>query len=206
MILFTRLACWLSVICCLLACASVVFAAEATLAERDAWGRDTRFVVPKLAKAPVIDGIINPGEWAGAAMFNAQVSQGSRNFYARQNIWWLGWDDGNIYLASRTPLLPNERPKRNARTSVGTDVMFDDTLEMWLDPKGRNGGKELASYYQSMVNALGITYFARLYPSVGAKTDNWDPHWKIAVDVSDKYLDIEIRMPAEGFDLAKCGG
>ncbi len=177
--------------------------AEATLAERNGWQRDTRFVVPKLAKPPVIDGHIDLGEWAGAAEFNAQVSQWGHNLYARQNIWYLGWDEGNLYLASRTPLAVNERPRRNARTLVGTAVMSDDTLEVWLDPKGRNAGNELASYFQSMVNALGITYFARLYPQVGAKSDNWDPHWKIAASISDQYMDIEIQMPVAGFGLTK---
>lgn len=181
-------------------------AAEATLAERNAWHGDTRAVLPKMTTPPVIDGVIHPDEWSGAAEFNAQVSQGwgtgARNFYPRQVIWYLGWDAGNIYLASRTPLFENERPRRQARSSVGSDLMMDDTLEMWIDPHGRNGGKELPSYYQTMVNALGVTYFARLFPSVGAKTDSWNPNWTIATHVDDKVMDIEIKMPAAGFGLS----
>lgn len=181
--------------------------AEATLAERDAWRGDTRAALPRTTAPPVIDGHITADEWAQAAEFNAQLSQGwgvnGRHLYPRSVTWYLAWDEQNLYVASRTALLENERPKRSARSGVGSDLMRDDTLEMWLDPKGRNAGKELASYFQSMVNALGITYFARLYPSVGAKTDNWNPGWKIAADVHEGYMDIEIRMPATGFDLAR---
>jgi len=181
--------------------------AEATLAERDAWRGDTRAVLPKVTDPPIVDGRIAPEEWAQAAEFNAQLSQGwgvsGRHLYPRSVTWYVGWDEQNLYVASRTALLENERPKRSARSNVGSDLMRDDTLEMWLDPKGRNAGKELASYFQSMVNALGITYFARLYPSVGAKTDNWNPGWKVGAAVHPGSMDIEIRMPAAGFDLAR---
>jgi len=199
------IACQLVIVCC--AELNAARAAEATLAQRDAWHGDTRAAIPKTARPPVIDGKIAAEEWAQAAEFNAQLSQGwgtgGHHFYPRSVTWHLAWDEQNLYLASRTLLLTNERPKRAARTSVGSDLMRDDTLEMWLDPKGRNAGKQLASYFQSMVNALGITYFARLYPSVGAKTDNWKPGWKIATRLTDRHMDVEIRMPAAGFDLAR---
>lgn len=182
-------------------------AADATLAERDTWNADTRGVLPKMAHPPNCDGVIHPEEWAQAAEFSAQLSQGwgiaGHHFFPRTVIWHLGWDAQNLYLASRTVLLENERPRRNARSNVGSEVMSDDTLEMWLDPKGRNAGNELASYFQGMVNTLGITYYARLYPSVGAKTDTWDPHWKIGASINDQYMDIEITMPNTGFGLAQ---
>ncbi len=177
-------------------------AAEPTTAERDGWPADTRGTIPKMTQPPTLDGKIRAAEWHEASEFNAQVSQiGKHNFYPRSVIWHLGWDEQHIYLASRTPLLPNERPKRLARVPVGSTVMFDDTIELWLDPKGRNAGKEMASYFQAMVNCLGITYYCRLFPQVAARSDDWRPDWKIATSVDEKHMDIEIAMPIKDFLL-----
>ncbi len=185
--------------------AAVMSAAdEASIAERSTWNADSRGTIPKMKAPPVCDGVINAGEWRDSAEFNAQVDQGAgHNFYPREVVWHIAWDESNIYIASRTVLLENEVPKRNARSSVGARVMYDDTIEMWLDPKGRNAGKELASYYQAMINAIGITYFCRLFPSVAARSDDWRPDWKIASKVHDGFLDFEIQMPIKDFALAQ---
>jgi hypothetical protein len=56
-------------------CAAALFAAEPSLEQRNGWSGDTRGAVPRMSKPPTIDGIIGADEWAGAAEFNAQVSQ-----------------------------------------------------------------------------------------------------------------------------------
>jgi len=183
--------------------------AEPTPAERESWHGDLRGVIPRMPVAPTVDGLINDDEWHYAAEFNTQVSQYSpsplngRSFYPRQVIWYLGWDDENLYLASKTPLRENERPRWQARTSIGSAVMFDDTIEVWLDPKGRNEGKEMASYFQSMINGVGVTYFSRLYPSVAARSDNWRPRWTIATNSEHGYFGIEVKMPIADFAVLR---
>ena len=177
---------------------------EPTAADRNAWDADTRGAIPKIRTPPVLDGVIHADEWRESAEFSAQLDQGAgHNLYPREVIWHLAWDDTNIFVASRTVLLANEVPKRNARSSVGSQVMLDDTLEMWLDPKGRNSGTELPSYFQSMINAIGITYFCRLFPSVAARSDDWRPDWKIASKTHDGLLDFEIQMPIKDFALTE---
>ena len=196
--------CRLALLCLQALCPQRTVAAEATLEERNAWSADTRGNIPRMSRPPVIDGLIHADEWREAAEFNAQVSQSGRHhFYPRAVIWHLAWDEQTIYLASRTPLLPNERPKRRARVPVGTAVMFDDTLELWLDPKGRNEGKALASYFQTMINCLGITYHCRLFPKVAARSDDWLPDWKIATHLDEKSMDVEIAMPIKDFYLTR---
>lgn len=198
-----RTSLWL--VALLLSLCAGALAAEPGPAERDGWPADTRGAVPRTTAPPTIDGTIRPDEWATAAEFNAQVSQGwgvsGHHLYPRSVTWYLAWDDENLYLASRTALLPNERPKRTARTNVGSSLMSDDTLELWLDPKGRNAGEQLASYFQTMVNALGITYFCRLYPQVGGRTEDWHPAWTVRTGVTADTMDVEIQMPVAGFAL-----
>ncbi len=171
---------------------------------RDAWPADTRGVIPRLAKPPTIDGVIDPAEWAGACEMDAQVSQGAAHaFLPRSVTWYLGWDATNLYLACRSPLAPNERVKRVARQPVGSTVMMDDSIELWLDPRGRNEGEHLASYVQAMVNALGITYYKQTFPKIGAINNAWKPDWRIACKLAPDFSAVtwELAMPASSFDL-----
>ncbi|HUU22555.1 MAG TPA: glycoside hydrolase domain-containing protein, partial [Phycisphaerae bacterium] len=176
-------------------------AEEATPAQRNDWNADTRSVLPKLAAPPVIDGVINDQEWAGAAGFNAQVSQSDAHvLYPRAVAWYVAWDDENLYVASRTPLLKNERPKRKARSRIGQTIMMDDSVELWIDPKGRNAGPQVASHFQGIVTSLGITYHSRLFPKIGARTSAHDPAWQVGARADAKHMDVEVRMPVKGFD------
>ena len=181
--------------------------AKSPVGERDGWPGDTRADIPYVAVPPVIDGKIGVEEWKDAATFDAQISQNeSRVFLARPVTWYLAWDADHLYVACRSPLLEKgERVKRVARQPVGSTVMMDDSMEVWLDPRGRNEGEELASYFQAVINALGITYFKQTYPKIGAINNTWKPDWKIASQVAPDYSEVtwEVAIPRESLHLAE---
>lgn len=195
---------WWMVMLALVFC--LVVAAEAgefSVAERETWNNDTRAVIPRMSTPPTIDGRIGSDEWRESAVFNVQISQRSRGFYPRQVTWRVAWDDEHLYVASHSPLYPNERPRRRARSSAGSAVMFDESLEMWFDPKGRSRDSGVDSYFQTMTNALGISYFCRLYPKEGARTEEWNPGWVAAQHLDGNDMDFEFAIPRQGLALAE---
>src|SRR5690348_14109559 len=64
--------------------------------------------IPKLTKAPVIDGVLDPTEWRGAAAVTGFPNLNGELSLPQflQPLWYLAYDDQNLYLAFRYPVHP----------------------------------------------------------------------------------------------------
>jgi hypothetical protein len=168
------------------------------------------FVVPRIAKAPVIDGRIDPEEWKGAMAVSgvAQQNPGGNLLVMRSTTYFLGWDADNLYLACRTWIMPGYAP-RVAGRAPGTVNAFDDGMEFGFKPMGRNVAEGRAdSLYKFFISCFGSDGdLTRV--SVGQMFRNWQPRFKTATrltppgsaPLAGRWWECEMVLPAKDFEL-----
>ena len=107
------------------------------------------FTTGKVAAAPVLDGVIAPGEYSAGVTGMLEIDNKSR-FAATQSDCFLAWDDRNLYVAMRTPA--------DKLTAGGKDatVCWDDVIELFIAPQQKRD--QIAHW---IVNSVGTVYCER---------------------------------------------
>ncbi len=186
------------------------------LAAASAWGAGgkliydegliPRFNVPKIEKAPKIDGVIDPAEWRQAAKVTGVVSTHSLAFKDRPVFFWMAWDAKHLYIAARSDVLPGHRLYRNSRERHTVNVVFDDAYEFGLFMHDRNKPEsEVSSFLKFILNSLGAGEYMKIYPSIGQNMYNWQPEMDIANRLYEadgkQWWDIEIAMDLDDMQM-----
>ena len=115
-------------------------------------------VIPFMAKAPKIDGVIEDGEW-NTLHVSRFVSQGNDQLQPRPGEFWIGCDGRKIYMAVRSAVHPTAGVLAKIEKGSGgkdqSDAVMDDSIELWFnnDPSGKSG-----EYYQVLLNSNGAIY------------------------------------------------
>lgn len=133
------------------------------------------FVIPKCAKAPVIDGKMAPGEWDRAAAMSTFIgATGSfgRVMVPKRARIDLCHDGKTIYIAVWTELAPGEKPSMMYRRRDSKCYMDRQQFEVWLTPP--TDGQITA--YQLIGNAYGALYDIKIVPALGVKQPGWNPN------------------------------
>jgi hypothetical protein len=140
--------------------------------------------VPRLTRAPVIDGVIGADEWRSAAAISGPVSQGKEIILPRPTTFFLGWDAEHFYLACRTYIRPGYKPRIPHGRSEGLASVFDDGLELVIKPQGKNlNAEDAGAAYKLFINALGhVGDLTRL--ELGQQLKNWGPKLKAAAQIT----------------------
>ena len=168
----------------------------------------TRLLAPRMPKPPTIDGRIGPAEWRHAAAIGGVAEQASNSLLPRPTTFYLAWDAGHVYLACRTWVMPNYKPRVSGR-APGSASVGDDGLELHFKPEGKNvpAGRPDSSY-KFFVNCLGFGgEFGRV--SVGQMFRNWSPKLRTAVGLTKpgtaprggRWWELELSAPADQFEL-----
>ncbi len=168
------------------------------------------FAVPRLETPPVIDGQIDPEEWRGALAISglAQQNPGGNLLIMRPTTFYLGWDDDNLYLACRTWIMPNYKPRVSGRAH-NTATPFDDGLEFNIMSLGQNVSEAGSdSSYKFFINALG-TQGDMGRVSVGQIFRTWQPQFETATrqtgpgsaPLDGSWWEAEVILPAKAFGL-----
>ena len=167
------------------------------------FAKDPQFVIPKIKKAPVIDGQMTPGEWQNA---NAMTMFGYYNrrgwFNLEQPVFYTAWDDKYIYVAMDC------RESTGNAIAAGTirndfaSVVGDDSVELMfaagtgqkiLDP-------DFHTYYIAL-NYLGAVWDAMFKP----QRNECHNTWQSAIDVKSKVNGtrwvMECRVPIKSVTL-----
>jgi len=160
---------------------------------RDKWKADTRAAIPKLAKPPVCDGRIAPGEWDGAFQYDGVLYPLTMNLFPRSVRWYVGWDADFLYLASRTVRLEGETPRQDADSEDVSKLSEDDSLEVFVSSADRRAWLHL------VVNPGGKTAF-KIRP-IGGKPIEGAPKPAAAASLSDEQLDYEVRIPVAALGM-----
>ncbi len=160
---------------------------------------DTQFVLPKLSTPPVIDGVVDDREWAGAiGVPLASMAHGLSHLLRRpSSVFYLGWDEEHLYLAQRLPLREGERLLRLNREIRHDNVAPHETsLEVYVDRKS-HGSHGSGCRWQFMGNAVGNRWDREDQFEIGQNFVDWDGDWQYAQRLTPdgRYWEAEIAIP-----------
>ncbi len=148
-----------------------------------------------LERPPVIDGLVQPGEWKQAAVISdfVQTVPNTGRPPRVETLVLLGYDNQALYLAfvCRQKGLVSHRA-RSERDAVF--VANTDWIAVMLDPfRDRRTG------YMFQLSAAGIQADAAIFQD-GRLDMNWDAVWNSAVAHSSESWTAEIRIPWNSID------
>lgn len=110
--------------------------------------------VPKVKVPPITDGLLAPGEWAGAAALPPFVMIGGLAMPDHATEVWVAYDDHSLYIGA---LLHHPDPSRLKADATERDgaVWSDDSLELVFDTEDQR-----KSYIHLAVNPKEVQYDA----------------------------------------------
>ncbi len=154
--------------------------------------------VAPFAKPPVIDGTLTPGEWDGAVGITGFQSLGAPGYLeARLGQTWIGFTADAVYIAIVSEFPPDGKDHA-ACINRDSDVIFDECVEVWLDPNRANRAANTGdlTFYQFIGNARGTIYDVAFHPKNGPNT-GWNGNWefKNRVDAEKHTWTAELRLP-----------
>ena len=158
-------------------------------------------VITKTTKAPVIDGIISPGEWeqaaAGTGFHSAALNGGT--LARNQSVFWVTYDDQYLYVCFKNYRGPDfTLLNKHAREPDDVNVVFDDSNEIWFTPPGLP-----ATTYQTLFNSYPAVFDVKKIPAIGYDSKGWSGHWEIASSETKDYWIVEARAPIRSFGVEK---
>ena len=190
----------IDLILCLLLLTSVMLASYAADADKGAFGKAT---VALFAKAPVIDGVLSPGEWDGAVRTSDFVNLFPTKEYpncgldARRGTTYFGYTNDRLYIAMVSEYPPDGKSHSSGVTR-DADYVYDESIEIWLDPnrEHRASAQGDQRFYQMNFNAAGGVYDISFDPKTGPNV-GWNGHWEIksTVDQEKHIWTAELSLP-----------
>lgn len=139
--------------------------------------------IPRLKKAPKIDGKFSPDEWSGAIPLSGFTQGNALIPPLGDQFAWVGYDDQALYIAFQAK--EKEAPKA-AKRSRDKGIWNDDSIEILL----ASGDAKKRAHF--MVNAAGSIYDAN-YEKEGA--GSWNPEWHRATQQSSDGWQVEVAIP-----------
>jgi len=152
-------------------------------------GMASEYRVPLMAKAPAIDGRIDPAEWARAAGFDGFAFRNSVD--RRRARAWVGATATHLYLAIRTQL-PDEGELAASVKKDTVKVVFDDSVEVWIDP---TPGSEHGDMFQMLANSVGSIGYKHHGRGRIQEKPTWAGHWTVANALHDGHWHCEVAVP-----------
>ena len=166
-------------------------------------------------KAPTIDGKLAPGEWdraVGTAGFQMLAPQPGF-LETRLGRSLVGYTAERLYIAVVSEMPPDGK-RYASRTNRDSDVIFDESIEIWIDPNRERRATKQGdqSFYQLIGNSAGTIFDVRFDPNRGAPVIGWNGNWEYGNSVDPKthtwtaemsvpFADIGWKGPLAGHEI-----
>ncbi len=150
--------------------------------------------IPQVSQAPVLDGVLSPGEWDNAAVTTGFKLVGSALPAQAQAAVFLCYDEKALYLGWDCT---GEAPDKLIGTSgpVDSPVWKDSAVELFLaNPKWPVG-----KYAHFMVNYVGT--IADEMGNDGTFERNWNPDWQVRTSKTATGYSVEMAIPWKLIDV-----
>ncbi|GEM_PF-2140597 len=171
-----------------------------------------RLRIPKMEKAPVIDGYIQPEEWKAAACVTGFVNFGFPPLplpMSLQPVWYLGYDDHYFYLAFRYPVFPpgtlraKVKTKEKAESQFFTDsILMDDHTEIQIVNIGRKNAIR-GHFYKFMTNPWDQISDQKVQYSIGQFGYEYESDALVKSHFTETYWEQEIAIPLKSLNEKK---
>jgi hypothetical protein len=149
------------------------------------------FVVPLFPRPPTIDGRIDAEEWRSASGFEGLTNVESKLLDPRKVQAWIGADEDHLYLAMKSQL-PDEGNLLAAVTSDSTKIVFDDSLEIYVNPTPDAPDRV---DYQFLGNVLGHAGYNLHKIGNPREDESWRGDWKTSSAIHDGHWHFECAIP-----------
>ncbi len=145
------------------------------------------FPAQKMSRPPVLDGVVNPDEWADAYLVERFWSPSRQQWGAFPTRAYIGYDSEAIYVAFICND-PDPSQIRAQETKRGGYLENDDTVLVLIDPQARG-----LEPYGFTVNARGAQ--ADEFPDGAAENIRWRGDWQAAAQTTSSGWSAEVRIP-----------
>ena len=151
---------------------------------------------------PTIDGKIDPGQWQGAAAITGFPNLNGEMSLPQylQPVWYLAYDDQNLYLAFHYPVFPKGslraaiKGKRDKQAAGDAMTMGDDHTEIEICNTGRE--KAVSGYfYKFLTNPWDVVVDQKVRWSIGQMGYEYDTGAVAKSRFTDDYWEQEIAIP-----------
>jgi hypothetical protein len=164
--------------------------------------------IGKLRSAPTIDGKIDPEEWQGATavtgMYNYMKTLVPE---VQQVIWYIAYDDKNLYLAMHSPHKKGTYPVARQKGPDNKKVLFEDHVEIQICKHPRlKATKSGYGFYKIMVNAKESMIDEFFFNGTPGTEALWSTGGKTKCYVAEDYWDLEMSIALERLRLKKLDG
>lgn len=158
--------------------------------------------IARLAKPPVIDGVIHDDEYAGCPALTGMVTYGGSDgrdksliAAVQQVTWYVGYDDQFLYISMRSPHPKGTWPRARIKEMDNGDILWDDHTEIQIATRGRQSiaapGK---GFYKIMHNAKGFWRDEWLYNGTPGTESAWNIGGDCRSSVTPERWDMEMSI------------
>ncbi len=164
-------------------------------------------LIPKLQKPPVRDGTIDADEWRGAAAITGFVNLSGNMSLPQflQPIWYLAYDDQNLYIAFRYPIYPagtlRAATKTKAKAELEQGPLWDDHTEISICNTGRDNAVS-GYFYKFITNPWDVVSDQKVRWSIGQLGFEYDTGTIAKSTFDDHYWNQEIAIPLSDLGTA----
>ncbi len=158
-----------------------------------------RYRVPLRRDPPVLDGRVEPGEWAVAARldgFPAGIDGEAESLSRRRAEAWIAATPTHFHFAVVSELPPPPAALVAEQDADSVFVGRDDAVEVWIDP---DPDAEEGATYQFLLNALGRAGYLA-HPRGRADVNRyygWQGGYRWAQGFHDGAWHVEVEVPVE---------
>src|ERR1019366_8946906 len=157
-------------------------------------------VVPLFAKAPVLNGKVDPAQWAQAARIDGLVAEDGK--LERRGVrTYVGATETTLYITMQSRL-PDEGPLLAAVDHDGLKVVYDDALEVFVDPTPALADRVS---YQMLTNSLGHAGYQAHLRGKGTESATWTGNWQQAQSQAGGFWNFECAIPIASMSQAGIG-
>jgi len=144
--------------------------------------------VPRLAKAPKIDGVLDASYAKATPVTLKFLSGGDAKPTAKTTAWVVSTDKDLVFFVKC------ESPEMDALLAEVHDhdgqVWNDDCVELFIDPTNR---RAMDGYMHLMINSIGTTAEAK--GPAGSEDFSWDPKLRVKTARDKKAWTVELAIP-----------
>jgi len=144
--------------------------------------------VPKLAKAPEIDGVMDAA-YSKATPVTLKFITGGDTKPAAATTAWVVSTDKELFFFVKCETPDMNDLMANVRDHDG-QVWDDDCVELFIDPTNERG---MDGYMHLMINSLGTTAEAK--GPAGSEDFSWDPKLRVKTAKDKKAWTVELAIP-----------
>jgi hypothetical protein len=158
--------------------------------------------VPKMKTPPTIDGTLAEDEWAGASAVSAFQNYYHRDLYPEtmRTVWYLGYDDQNLYLAMYHRIPTQIVFKADCKTADFNDVehtmIFGDHVEIEATPHSpARAIQQGFGFYKIVANVHGIFADTWYYNGLPGYESTWNSGCQLKSRFRKNEWWLEIAWP-----------